>query len=199
MTFLTLRKSHAVEYAEQERQRTLKAERRAAKMASKLETRRLEKLAKDEMKLRRLGQERRRKQHAREEYEMRWKKLLSDLTDDDPNGLDQKLGFHDIPWPISVAYHNKMDRRTLSLEDLTQEAIIDFLFPTTDTATNSSIPPGGVKKGRKDRLRETFLRFHPDKFEGRFIKHVKETERDAVREAIGQIARCLNSLMGENT
>ena len=199
MTFLTLRKSHAAEYAEQERQRTLKAERRAAEKASKLETRRLEKLAKEEMKLKRLDQERRRKQQAREEYEMRWRTLLSSLTDDDSDRPEQKLGFHDIPWPISVAYRNKPDRRTtvsLSLEDLTQEAIVDFLFPATDTATDSSIPSEAVKKERKDRLRETFLRFHPDKFEGRFIKHVKETERDAVREAIGQIARCLNSLMG---
>ena len=107
MTFVALRKSHAVEYAEQERQGTLKAERQAAEMAAKLETRRLEKLAKDEMRLKRLDQERRRKQYAREEYEMRWKKLLSSLTDDDPNEPNQMLGFHDIPWPVSVAYRNK--------------------------------------------------------------------------------------------
>jgi len=154
------------------------------------------------MKSKRLGQERRREQYAREEYEMCWKKLLSNLIDDDPNGPEQKLGFHDIPWPISAAYRDKPDRRTrisLSLADLTQEAIVDFLFPATDTPTDSSMPPGADKKERKDKLRETFLRFHPDKFEGRFIKHVKETDRDAVREAIGQIARCLNSLMGENT
>lgn len=41
------------------------------------------------------------------------------------------------------------------------------------------------------------LRFHPDKFEGRVMRRVKESDKDKVREAVGQVARALNALMGE--
>ncbi|PPQ75185.1 hypothetical protein CVT26_008793, partial [Gymnopilus dilepis] len=54
------------------------------------------------------------------------------------------------------------------------------------------------RKERKDRLREAFLRFHPDKFEGRFMRRFREEERERVREAIGQVSRVLNGLLAQS-
>ena len=119
------------------------------------------------------------------------------------------LGYDDIPWPIAAAHQHKADKRhrgearpplTTAVENLTAEAISSFLLPVVappivgpeldDAAKDLSL-----KKEREDRLREAFLRFHPDKFEGRFMRRIDEKEKERVREAIGQISRVLNSLI----
>jgi len=86
---------------------------------------------------------------------------------------------------------------SVSLDDLTRDAISLFLFSSTSSSSvpSSSNQEGLEKKDRKDKLRETFLRFHPDKFEGRVMPRVKEAERDKVREALGIVVRALNDLM----
>jgi len=63
----------------------------------------------------------------------------------------------------------------------------------------SPLPVKGEKekKLRKEKLRETFLRFHPDKFEGRLMNRVRESDRERVREAVGIVVRVLNALMVE--
>jgi hypothetical protein len=73
------------------------------------------------------------------------------------------------------------------------KAISDFLLPSS-SATETA-PQDMKRRPRKEILRDALLRFHPDKFEGRFMKRVKPDQRDAVREAIGQVVRCLHSLM----
>jgi len=80
------------------------------------------------------------------------------------------------------------------VEELTAEAISSFLLPPPGPEKDDS----SLKKEKKDRLREAFLRFHPDKFEGRFMARVNDKEKEKVREAIGQISRVLNLLMGES-
>ncbi|KAH9915481.1 uncharacterized protein B0H18DRAFT_1124872 [Fomitopsis serialis] len=55
----------------------------------------------------------------------------------------------------------------------------------------------GWEEGRKDKLRETMLRFHPDKFEGRILKLVAEDERETVMEAVGIVVRVVSGLMGD--
>ncbi|KAF5380581.1 hypothetical protein D9615_004677 [Tricholomella constricta] len=200
------RKTHADEYAEQQRKKALKARRREEEKAHRLETQRIEKLAEEERRQKRLQREDRRRHYAREEYEVRWKALLSGRCDDDTDYSRRELMFYDIPWPVLAAHRQKPDKRgstssqiSFSLEHLTTDAIVEFLIPpTTSTSTADSIRRETEKKERKDKLRETFLRFHPDKFEGRLMKHVKESERDAVREAIGQVVRSLNALMRDN-
>lgn len=98
-----------------------------------------------------------------------------------------------------AAHRTKPDKRgsstshiPVSQEHLTEQAILEFLIPPTPSTASDS-----HKKERKDKLRETYLRFHPDKFEGRFMDLVKEKEKGAVREAIGQVVCSLNSLMSE--
>ncbi|GLB37718.1 hypothetical protein LshimejAT787_0407690 [Lyophyllum shimeji] len=180
------RKTHAAEYAEQQRQKEMKARRRDEERARKAETQRLEKLAEEERRRKKLERAERKQQYAREDYEIRWKALLSGRGEDDADSATRKLGFADIPWPVLPAH------RHLSLEHLTKEAILEFLIPSTASREAD-------KKERKERLRETFLRFHPDKFEGRFMRLVEDSERDAVRGAIGQVVRSLNALMSENS
>ena len=66
------------------------------------------------------------------------------------------------------------------IEDLTAEAIAAFLLPPSDFDAPSADP----SKERKEKLRETMLRFHPDKFEGRVMKRVREKDRERVKEAV---------------
>jgi hypothetical protein len=95
------------------------------------------------------------------------------------------MEFCDIPWPIfRLAKH----RSAVSVDDLTAEAISAFLLPRD---------AGEGEKGRKEVLREAFLRFHPDKFEGRIMKLVRENEREVVRQGIGRVVVALNGLMAE--
>ncbi|KAF9469627.1 hypothetical protein BDZ94DRAFT_1242876 [Collybia nuda] len=199
------RKTHAEEYAEQQRKKTLHAARRAEEKAKKAETKRLEKLAEEERLRKKLERLNRRWDYAREEYDTLWKKLLS--AEDDSTLPQQDLGFSDIPWPILAAYRHQPDKRksftssiptTLSLDNLTTEAISEFLLTAAPTDGTQPPPLRDVdKKERKEKLRETFLRFHPDKFEGRFMKRIKASDREIVREAIGQVVRGLNTLMGD--
>ena len=133
-----------------------------------------------------LERESRRWDYAREEYGIRWRALLS-IT-----GESETLGFDDIPWPVTAAQQQRLKkrgsvpRRTITVEELTAEAITAFLLPPDKELD---------REKRKEKLRESILRFHPDKFEGRFMRFVKEGDREKVTEGIGQVSRVLNSLM----
>jgi len=190
MTRIDYRKTHAEEYAEQERKKVAKAARREEEKARKAETARLEKAAEEERKRMKLERENRRWDYAREEYGIRWRELLS-IT-----GENETLGFDDIPWPVAAAQRQKLKtresgkpgvpRRSITVDELTEEAITVFLLPAGREFD---------REKRKEKLRESILRFHPDKFEGRFMRIVKEGDREKVKEAIGQVSRVLNSLM----
>ncbi|KAF8806571.1 hypothetical protein BYT27DRAFT_7101987 [Phlegmacium glaucopus] len=182
------RKTHAEEYAEQERKKAAKAARREDEKARKAERARLEKAAEEERKRKELERESRRWDYAREEYGIRWRALLSTTGDSEPS---RTLSFDDIPWPVAVSCQKSkkrqsgVPRRSITVEDLTADAITAFLLPAGQED----------KEKRKEKLRESILRFHPDKFEGRFMKFVKESEKEKMKEAIGQVSRVLNSLM----
>ena len=176
------RKTHAEEYAEQQRKKAEHAARKAEAKARKAETKRLEKLAEDERN--RLEEERgiRRLKAAREEYNSRWVALLASVGER-TKGAD--LAFHDIPWPVVDAYRHRRthdEDQCLRADDITAKAITLFLF-------------SGEKRDRREKLREAIRRFHPDKFEGRFIPRVRAQDQERVLEAIGQVSRILNSLL----
>lgn len=209
------RKTHAEEYTEKQRQKAAKAARRAEEKARQAETARLEKAAEEERKQRKLERERRRFDSAREDYNARWVRLLATAADIATENTQAKndmttLSFDDIPWPIAAAHHRdryernhhhtkdlSATRKFITTEELTADAIASFLLPVAGEVSSQNVDQVAKKKERKDRLRETFLRFHPDKFEGRFMKRIKKEEREKVREAIGQVSRALNSLMGD--
>ncbi|KAF9486013.1 hypothetical protein BDN70DRAFT_846982 [Pholiota conissans] len=211
------RSTHAEEYAEQQRQKAAKAARRAEEKARKAEAARLEKAAEEDRKHRKRERESRRLDYARDDYHQRWVSLLASAGEASASGAQAKesallLSFDDIPWPIASAHHRDkpekrhrhrveeevvLTRQSISVDDLTAEAISSFLLPVIAAVAGVEDDLATKKKERKDRLREAFLRFHPDKFEGRFMRRVKEEHRERVREAIGQVSRVLNSLMGE--
>lgn len=149
---------------------------------------RLEKAAEEERKRMKLERESRRWDYAREEYSIRWRELLS-ITEE-----SETLGFNDIPWPVAAAQRQKPKKRgsevprrgSITVDELTADAITAFLMPAGKEFD---------REKRKEKLRESFLRFHPDKFEGRFMRFVKEGDKEKVKEAIGQVSRVLNSLM----
>jgi len=198
---LSYRKTHADEYAEQQRKKAAQAARRAEEKARRAETARMEKVAEEERQRKKRERESRRLDYAREEYNARWVALLATAG---------SLGYDDIPWPIAAAHRHKADKRhhgeampslSTAVEDLTAEAISSFLLPVVASPTvgremDDAANDISLKKERKDRLREAILRFHPDKFEGRFMRRINEKEKESVHEAIGQISRVLNSLMG---
>jgi hypothetical protein len=120
--------------------------------------------------------ERRRQAAARDTYEWRWVELLESKSAD--------LGFGDVPWPV---------RGKADISRLTAEVISAFLFPVC--LEEEGLDDGGRARKRREELRGTMLRFHPDKFEGRVIPRVREEERHAVREGANAVARAVTTLM----
>ncbi|KAF9071636.1 hypothetical protein BDP27DRAFT_1321648 [Rhodocollybia butyracea] len=220
------RKTHAQEITEKERQKAERAAKRAHEKAIRAETERLDKLAAAERRARKQQKDIQRLEQIRSDYNDRWKLLLSAAQPAD-SLEEPNLGFDDIPWPILHSHRQKLDKKSastpsgavLSLDDFTNDAIANFLFTSTDPdAISQSIGIGNsqaqssaseqrragtsndidkIKKNRKDKLRETFLRFHPDKFEGRLMARVRPDEKDMVRRALGVVVRVLNDLMGQ--
>jgi len=179
---MTYRKTHAEEYAEQQRKKAEHEARKAETKARKAETKRIEKLAEEERKRWEEERDVRRLEKAREEYNSRWVALLASVGER-TEGSD--LAFHDIPWPIVDAYRRRRthdEDQCFGVDDLTAKAITLFLFSKE-------------KRDRKEKLREAIRRFHPDKFEGRFIPRVRAQDQARVVEGIGQVSRILNSLL----
>jgi hypothetical protein len=120
-------------------------------------------------------------------YEEGWKALSnpspaqqSGLAEGSDNGQQQEtsrhLAFEDIPWPLTVP--------PSSVEDITPEVIAGFLLS----------PAHSRAIGIKERLRSAQLRWHPDRFR-RLLPRVDESDKAAVEEGAGIVARCLNELM----
>ncbi|TRM69099.1 hypothetical protein BD626DRAFT_472923 [Schizophyllum amplum] len=192
------RKTHAAEYAEQERQKAAKAARKAEERARRKETRRLEKAAAEERRLHKAHKHAMRFVEARERYEKRWNELLAE-----PNEAAASLMFADIPWPVLAAYrHEAKDHEgsPLTVEDLTLDSISAFLLPVSAPAPANAADTSveeSRKKERKERLRASYLRFHPDKFEGRLMKRIRPEHQEEVKSAVGAVVRALNTLMSD--
>lgn len=120
---------------------------------------------------------------ARVDYEKRWKLLL------DPS-VDKILAFDDIPWPT---FPHESSSVSPDAEFITGESILTFLVPST--TDSRPIDRDAVARVRKEKLRETLLRFHPDKFEGRILPRVRKQDRERVKETTDRLVRVLNTLM----
>ncbi|KAI9455647.1 hypothetical protein F5148DRAFT_984692 [Russula earlei] len=164
------RKRNAAAHWEEQRQQ-------AAHAAAKAEAARTLKVKEEARWRARDERERRRRADARDAYHRRWVGLQ------DPNSKSADLSFGDIPWPVwDVAS---------DITYLTAEAISGFLFLLKEEGLDDA----GRARLRKEELRGTMLRFHPDKFEGRVIPRVKEEERAAVREGANIVTRAVAELM----
>ena len=112
------------------------------------------------------SQRREAEREAGQRYEARWAELLSSSG---------TLGFRDIPWP--------MFSQPRSSQDISPSKVAMFVL--------SPLHPG---ESRRDKIRNALKRWHPDRF-GRLSARVEEAEREAVEEAVGIVARCLNDLL----
>ncbi|KAJ2922694.1 hypothetical protein H1R20_g14394, partial [Candolleomyces eurysporus] len=140
-----------------------------------------------------------------QEHERRWKELVartggrkrnapSSSLSDSP-GFDQPekiattemgstpcLTFADIPWPVQP---QDDVTRPLTLQDLTRERIEEFLL--------APLTVRGCTITRKDRIRSSLLRWHPDKMSS-IIKQTDPREKEDVMEGIHAVIRCLHRL-----
>ena len=101
-------------------------------------------------------------------YEARWRVLISTVI---------PVTFTDIPWPVSPP--------PTSAEDLTFDAVTDFLLASLRVRTNTV--------SGKDRIRSSILRWHPDKMSGVLARTV-EQDLTAVRTGINSVFHILRSL-----
>ena len=101
-------------------------------------------------------------------YEARWSSITSS---------QETLDFHTIPWPMLTP--------PVTPASINLAAISYFLLS----------PLHSAKKSTKERIKEALRRWHPDRF-GRLLSRVRESDRAAVEEGVGMIARYLNELLG---
>ncbi len=193
------RKRHAAEFAEQERKKAERAARHEREKKLREETARMEKAEHERRRQRRNEKERMRWDDARAHYESRWKELLGGV--ELSQATDIELRFGDIPWPALAtevgpsAHGQEKKPSALEIEDITMEAVSAFLLPGGRLPDSAARDDEAIKKERRDKLRETMLRFHPDKFEGRIMSRVREADKEVVREAVGRVARVINDLL----
>lgn len=105
-------------------------------------------------------------------YEAAWTKLNSSI---------ELLSFADIPWPL-------VNKPTDPMQLRDRNAVAQFLFETLH------IP--GVKSSRKDRVRTSLLRWHPDKL-GALLARVREDDVEAVKDAVDAVVIVLMELQDQ--
>ncbi|VDC00328.1 unnamed protein product [Peniophora sp. CBMAI 1063] len=141
---------------------------KATQAAAQAEARRKLKAKDDAKAAKRRERALRRVDGARDAYEAAWTKLSHPPTDSQPD-----MRISDIPWPVFDTVNDAAA--------LTPDALSSFLLPE------------GVN--RKEKLRQTMLRFHPDKFEARVLVRVIEADRERVQECLGAVVQAVGDLM----
>lgn len=124
-------------------------------------------------------EERQRVKAARDEAEKEaWRKYEERWTALSPSAepSTSTLTFKTIPWPLFSA--------PVTAEDITPARVALFLLS----------PNHSEGQSRKDRIKNALRRWHPDRF-GRILARVVDEDKEAVEEAVGAVARCLNNLM----
>ena len=106
-------------------------------------------------------------------YQARWRVLLTSAA---------LVTFTDIPWPVSPS--------ATSVDDLTSDAITDFFLAPLRVRANTV--------SRKERVRSSILRWHPDKMSGVVARTVEE-DLASVRTGINSVFHILRSLQDATT
>ncbi|GJE97302.1 hypothetical protein PsYK624_135180 [Phanerochaete sordida] len=177
------RKKHAAEAEANERYKAEKAARKEYLRKLAEETRGMERAEEERRRQRRREKENRKWVDARAHYETTWKQLFD-------GKLDRELRFEEVPWPV-------LFDKGVDVEAITATAIDTFLLPEGRPENSTATDKDAIKRERRDKLKETMLRFHPDKFQGRFLRHIREGDQRRVLEGVGMVARCLNTLLSQ--
>ncbi|KAG8771158.1 hypothetical protein FRC12_003816 [Ceratobasidium sp. 428] len=111
-------------------------------------------------------------------YENQWRlfKRLSSIVP----GVNEVFHFEDIPWPTAIP--------PTSPSSITPEEVARFLFsgPLLDEGMTL-----------KSRIKDCLLRWHPDKFSGRWMQYVVESDKSRVRDGIDAVIRAGNKVMAD--
>ncbi|KAJ7755289.1 hypothetical protein DFH07DRAFT_490471 [Mycena maculata] len=105
-----------------------------------------------------------------EDYERRWTALAR----------TPEVRFTDVPWPVCPS-----ENRPVALADLTVNRVEDFLL--------AGLKVRGCTVTKKERVRSSLLRWHPDKMTS-VLARVVEGDSETVREGIHAVVLCLHQL-----
>jgi len=137
-------------------------------------------------------------------YEEKWNALGS---------LDV-IRFGDIPWPVFTSaligpspstspYATLSAQSTSSSKANLPKPVTGIEQLTTLTIAAFLLSPHHSEgKSRKERIKAELLRWHPDRFNGRFLEKIsdvappgsEESERAKVKDCVGEVARCLHEM-----
>lgn len=114
-------------------------------------------------------------------YEQAWAELSSRLKSATEDFTPQTfLKFNDIPWPLK-----RVGEQEFQIDDLTTQRVDDFLL--------ESLTVRNVQYTKKDRIRSSLLRWHPDKL-GRLLQRVDPKDIETVKKGIGIVVESLQRL-----
>ncbi|KAF7979267.1 hypothetical protein HWV62_42950 [Athelia sp. TMB] len=91
----------------------------------------------------------------------------------------RELGWNSFPWPVW--------KRPREPEDLTSTHVGAYVL--------SQYYPGAENKSSKERIKEHIRRWHPDRFETKYLPKVVPEEREKVKAGAGVVARVLNEML----
>ncbi|KAK0192408.1 hypothetical protein F5146DRAFT_1039696 [Armillaria mellea] len=113
-------------------------------------------------------------------YEKAWQDLVSS---------NSPLRFSDIPWPVTAVSSSPLatdpSPTPLKLDDITMAKVEDLFL--------GDLIVRGCTVTRKERIRNSLLRWHPDKMTAILSRVVQEDIGD-VENGIGIVVRCLHHL-----
>lgn len=123
-----------------------------------------------------------------ESYERRWNDIWSKVKKAHDANEAILLRFEDIPWPVKEAEAAGVKgrkNRSIQVEDLTVDRVQEFLL--------EGLTVRGEKITKKDRVRSSLLRWHPDKLGG-LLRRIRPEDTESVRKGVGVVMECLQKL-----
>ncbi|CAK5272735.1 unnamed protein product [Mycena citricolor] len=117
-------------------------------------------------------------------YEARWAALRGSNTAAASHDQGTSMRFADVPWPVVSD-----GRGSVGVGDLTTEKIEEFLF--------ASLKVRGATVTKKERIRSSLLRWHPDKMTA-ILSRVADEDAEIVRSGIHAVVLCLHQLNAAN-
>jgi hypothetical protein len=168
----------AAEAAARDKEEKERARDEKRRRAEKEEKRRMDKLRAEKGR-----KEEERLRIERERWRRRWK-TLGESASGEREFEEVQLGYKDVPWPV------------YGTAALAEEGIRVFLYALADDGLEDS---GVASKEERDKevkkvLREAIRIFHPDRFFGRYLGKVRESEKDKVKEGVEKCSRVINEL-----
>ncbi|KAI6023425.1 hypothetical protein EDC04DRAFT_2934417 [Pisolithus marmoratus] len=119
----------------------------------------------------RLREDEQRRVERWERYEARWRSVFGESR--------EPLTFFDFPWPLCNLVTEK------SIDGLTTRAIGEFLFESVGVLGSSAT--------RRERIRCSLLRWHPDKISP-LLRRVVAEDMELVQEGVLRVFRALKAL-----